>query len=256
MPQNLIFTLFHLPLLASLANHPLSSLAAAPLTPGCLGQAAAAAKSEEQTLAELLEAEGLAAEPEQEVMAGYTLFEVEQDNIRHAPRSALLGVGPMNICVFTAEEAAAARSPIEWYTYDGLKRWDYSQRTLTLSCEHEDPADGRKRRRQLTFVTSLGEKICQLLSETHRDGWSARIPAMAPEGGGPRGESGGVGPAGGGGGGGLEGGADPHSQRPRYLIPLPALSRLPDDTKAPRLVRFLTEIVDDFRRLVDEIWRF
>ena len=256
MPQNLIFTLFHLPLLTSLANHPLSSLAAVPLTPGNLGQAAAAAESEEQTLAELLEAEGLAAEPEQEVMAGYTLFEVEQDNIRHAPRSALLGVGPMNICVFTAEEAAAARSPIEWYTYDGLKRWDYSQRTLTLSCEHEDPADGRKRRRQLTFVTSLGEKICQLLSETHRDGWSARIPAMAPEGGGPRGESGGVGPAGGGGGGGLEGGADPHSQRPRYLIPLPALSRLPDDTKAPRLVRFLTEIVDDFRRLVDEIWRF
>ena len=110
---------------------PLSSLAAVPLTPGNLGPQAAAAESEEQTLAELLEAEGLAAEPEQEVMAGYTLFEVEQDNIRHAPRSALLGVGPMNICVFTAEAAAAARSPIEWYTYDGLKRWDYSQRTLT-----------------------------------------------------------------------------------------------------------------------------
>ena len=87
-PQNLIFTFIHLPLLTSLANHPLSSLAAAPLTPGCLGQAAAAAESEEQTLAELLEAEGLAAEPEQEVMAGYTLFEVEQDNIRHAPTAS------------------------------------------------------------------------------------------------------------------------------------------------------------------------
>lgn len=89
-------------------------------------------------MAELLAEEGL-AEVEMETMAGYTLFPVEQDCIRHAEREALLGVGPMNICVFTNEEDPGKRSPVEWYTYAGLRSWNYSQRTLTLLCEQVSP---------------------------------------------------------------------------------------------------------------------
>ena len=56
---------------------------------------------------------------------------MRQHSIPQVESEALLGVGPMNICVFEP----ASRAPIAWYSYDDLKWWDFSQQTLTLSLE-------------------------------------------------------------------------------------------------------------------------
>ena len=74
-----------------------------------------------------------------QVLAGYTLFEVEQDCIRRAPRDVLLGLGPQNVCIFTNEPEF--RSPIAWYQYGAWSipailgnttRSDKSQNILTV----------------------------------------------------------------------------------------------------------------------------
>lgn len=96
----------------------------------------------------------------------------------------------------------------------------------------------------MTFVTEMGEKICGLLTETSRDGWSSRVGeglhGLAE--GGAEGEDGSLeGP--GGEGGGARGG---RSKR-RWQIPIDDLSQLPDDNKAPRLV-FGNDVVDSCGR--------
>jgi CRP-like cAMP-binding protein len=57
--------------------------------------------------------EELGREPEMEVMAGYTLFPVRQHSIPQAEPEALLGVGPMNICVFEPASREPAVSILE-----------------------------------------------------------------------------------------------------------------------------------------------
>eukprot|EP01051_Picozoa_sp_SAG22_P015782 SAG22_NODE_2119_length_2982_cov_1.743670_1_plen_994_part_11 len=152
--------------------------------------AAEAAANEEELMALIQDPE----EPAQEVLAGYTLFEVEQDCIRRAPREVLLGLGPMNVCVFEP----TIRSPIAYYQYDELDRWDYSANTLTFTLEsagspspsaatagatgHAQRAGRvRRQRRHISFETLQGEKICQQLTETSREGWAAFVPTLAAD---------------------------------------------------------------------------
>jgi hypothetical protein len=130
-----------------------------------------------------------------------------------------------------------AGAPIAWYSYDDLKRWDYSQQTLTLSLEvdNEFHADSSKKlRRQLSFETKLGEMVCQLLTETHREGWQTKLPSIRDglgqaagqqEGGGLPGEPAGAAPR-----------DRELERRRRYLLSVDELMTAPDDMQQPRLI--------------------
>eukprot|EP01052_Picozoa_sp_SAG31_P041688 SAG31_NODE_6390_length_2035_cov_1.973140_1_plen_118_part_10 len=97
---------------------PLDEQKAARLAQIELAKTAAAAEAAHE--ADLISALQEPEEPAQEVLAGYTLFEVEQDSIRKAAREVLLGLGPMCVCIFER----TSRMPIAWYNYHELKRWD------------------------------------------------------------------------------------------------------------------------------------